>query len=311
MMPPIARRRSPRLALAVVLVLAGLVASPAARLALAQPSGDQAGRQQDPATVTIGAHEYGYDAPDTLPSGTVNVSLQNTGSVYHMAQFLRLNDGVSADDLQAAVQNGAAADALDLGTPTGGPNAVGPGDEQGVTLTLPPGNYVMLCLAYSDDGIPHAQKGMVHAFTVTDDQSPETPPAADLTVTAQDFSFAVPTITPGQHTVQFDNHGSQAHEMALVKLPNNANPDELQQALPGDDVSDDAEDEPSGGISGIAPGQFGWATVNFTPGTYVFICYMKDTNTGLSHAALGMAQIVVVQGPPGATPTQPDSSNSP
>lgn len=295
MIPRIAQRCSSWLVLAAVVLLAGLAAGGAARPATAH-------RAQASGSVTVQAHEFGYDAPDTLPAGTVQVSFQNGGTLYHMLQFLQLNDGVSADDLQAAVASGSAYDALALGTPAGGANAIDAGDTQDVTLTLTPGSYVMLCFVYTSDGIPHAQKGMVHPFTVTDEQSPATPPAADLTVGAQDYSFDVPAITPGQHTIQFVNQGPQPHEMAVVRLPDNASPDELQQALAGADISDESANDPAGGLSVISPGQASWATVSFTPGTYMFVCYMKDADTGLPHAALGMSQIVVVPETAGAAP---------
>lgn len=310
------------LALAAVTLLLGLGQVAGGQQVATAATRSRSTNQAAPAdAVIIQAYDYGFTAPDAIPSGVDNFSFQNIGNDYHMAQFLKLNDGVTADDVLAAIENGTSADALRLGTPAGGANAIDGGAEEDFTLTLTPGNYVMLCFVYGDDGVPYAEKGAIKAFTVTDDVSPDQPPAADLIVTAQDGAFGVPAIAPGWHEVQFVNQGSDAHEMSVVEFSpsddSQAAPQVQQVAAANDDsqgalqrqqdtdTSDDYDAEAYGGIAALAPGQTAWVTMDFEPGIYIFACFTPDPDTGLTYAAAGMTQTVVVQDAPlsGSTPT--------
>lgn len=119
-----------------------------------------------------------------------------------------------------------------------------------------------------------------------------------LTVTTQDFSFDVPSITAGQRSIQVVNQGPRRHEMALLKLAPDASPEQVQQAAQNGDDQTPFATEPAGGVAALAHGATGWATVDFTPGPWMFVCYMPDAASGVRHAALGMSKLVLVEAAP-------------
>lgn len=257
---------------------------------------------QSVAPLSISAHEYGYDAPDSVPAGVVSFEFTNAGTEYHMAQFLKLNDGVTPDQVVSAAQNGTEVDALALGTTAGGVNATDAGDSETLTLDLAPGNYVMVCFLYGDDNVPHIMKGMMHPFSVDAPPTTAQAPQPDVTVSAQDFGYSIPTLSAGTQTIQFTNNGSQAHEMALVKVTGNDTPDQTAAAAQSPEETQSYENEEEGGTSAIQPGSSVWVTANLTPGLWLFICYMPDPATGLSHANLGMSQLVLIPDPASSPP---------
>jgi len=86
-----------------------------------------------PATVTVTANDFSFDAPGSVPAGAVTMRLVNSGKELHHAQMVRIEDGKTMDDMAKALKN--------PGPPpswvkfVGGPNAVAPGKE---THALPP-----------------------------------------------------------------------------------------------------------------------------------------------------------------------------
>ena len=76
------------------------------------------------------------------------------------------NDGVTMEQYMAAMAPGATAPPP--GTDLGGSGAISQGIENWWTVTLAPGNYIVVCFVPDPaDGAPHAMKGMVQQFAVT------------------------------------------------------------------------------------------------------------------------------------------------
>ena len=117
-----------------------------------------------PAVVTITARDFAFDAPDTVIAGATVIQLVNKGTELHHIQVARLDSGKTAGDLAAAMKNPGPPPAWFV--EIGGPNAVVPGASSETTVSLTPGNYVLLCFIPSADGMPHLMKGMVRPLTV-------------------------------------------------------------------------------------------------------------------------------------------------
>src|SRR6478672_10019398 len=56
-------------------------------------------------SITIKAMDFSYDQPASIPAGYVRVSLVNNGLQPHQANIVRLNDGVSFDQLMANMKD--------------------------------------------------------------------------------------------------------------------------------------------------------------------------------------------------------------
>jgi len=130
----------------------------------------EAARAQQATKITITAHDYSYHAPAQVKAGLVSITLENEGQEPHHVQLARLNDGVSVEKFQAALQQSPEA-ALSLVTWAGGPGVIDFGGSQEVTMELVAGTYMLLCFIPSPDGVPHLAKGMVASFEVVDDET--------------------------------------------------------------------------------------------------------------------------------------------
>jgi len=245
--------------------------------------------------ITINATEFSFAMPDTLQAGLVDITLMNQGGLPHLAQLSRLNNGVTQAQVLAAFSKGPNV-LLPLLTFTGGVNVVVPGQSQEVILNLTQGQYVMLCFVTGSDNIPHFVKGMYKFFTVSGQSNANqvSQPQADGQVTLKNFSFVLPTsIHAGSMMLQVTNHGSQPHEMDLLKLMLGKSMQDVLAFLQKPAGPPPFAD--AGGMGALAPGMSGWVKLNLTSGNYVALCFVPDPTTGKLHFALGMITTFSVQ----------------
>lgn len=251
---------------------------------------DEAGtaRAEVPQLV-IEADDFSFTVAEGATAGLTEVVLRNSGAEPHHAQLARLNDGVTVEQFQTALQGGPDG-ALPLVALTGGAMTAAPGAETSATVPLAEGQYVALCFIESEDQVPHLAKGMVQPFTVGPAGEGEIEsPAADATVTMMDFGFDTTGISAGEQVIEFTNDGQQPHETAIIAIPQEQS-----------DVVDAWLEQPSeqlplppmtaGGIQAMAPGMSGFSTVAFEAGTsYLLVCFVPDSGSGKPHMQLGMA----------------------
>ena len=238
--------------------------------------------------ITIKAADFSFDAPEQIEAGVVKVNLVNDGHEPHHAQVVRLNDDVTLDQFQTALQQGPEA-AFPLVAFVGGPGLVDPGLETQVTLDLTPGQYVLLCFVPSHDGVPHLAKGMVRPIEVVAaaDQAEVAQPKADATVKLLDFSFILPAeIKAGPQVWEVINEGPQPHEIMLVKLAEGKTMTNIQAFM--HDPHGTPPFNQIGGFQAINPGASGWLNLDLTPGDYVALCHVPDPASGKAHEELGM-----------------------
>lgn len=245
-------------------------------------------------TVSIGAADYSFALPDSIPGGLTRLQLTNTGKEAHHAQFARLNDGVTLQQFLAALPQGEAA-AFPLITFQGGPGPIEPGKQAEAVVDLPIGQYVLLCFIPSPDGVPHLAKGMVRPLTVTAAPTKQpAKPAVKGTVDLQDFAFgALPSnMAVGKTGLAVVNKGKEPHELVVLKLKGVAAA-QVVQALSAPPGSARPPGPPpfewAGGSQVIMPGATGWATLDLTAGEYTLVCFIPSpANQGKRHMALGM-----------------------
>jgi hypothetical protein len=93
------------------------------------------------------------------------------------------------------------------------------------------------------------------------------------------FGYDASEAESGNIAFKAENVGDQAHEMALIKIPESANVQELlQQAATSPDLPEGVE--VIGGIPPIVPGSEGWLafTGRLDSGRYVMACFLPDTS---------------------------------
>lgn len=242
-----------------------------------------------PAVVTVTATDYKLSMPDSIPAGVVTLQLVNHGKELHQAQLVRLAEGKTAADFQAALAHGGPPPAW--ATFVGGPNAAAPEHESASTSELTPGSYVALCVIPGPDGVPHIMKGMARPFEVTAGGTAAAvlPPAQD-TIHLVDYAFQLSRpLTAGHHTILVVNGGPQPHELVLLRM------------TPGKTVKDFAAwvdsgmkgappAMPMGGVAALANGDRSEIRVDLTPGEYGFVCFVPDAHDGKYHLMHGMGE---------------------
>jgi hypothetical protein len=143
------------------------------------------------------------------------------------------------------------------------------------------------------------------------------PASTSLTITAEDYKYiGVPaTIPAGIVNVTFVNKGTIDHEMAFLKVTNNADTQTAFTALAGvfQGKPFPASFLALNGVHDTDPGKTTVTQFNLTPGQYIALCgdsgvVGSNTQNGPPHFTRGMYERVTVTGTGGNTaPTAPST----
>ena len=246
-----------------------------------------------PNVVTIVATDYAFALPETLPPGLTTLRLANAGAEPHHAVLVKLAEGKTLADFQAAMMSPTTPEWMSF---PGSPAAIMPNDTSNATTQLEPGQYLLVCFVPAPDGAPHVAKGMVKPFVVTGPAPAvaAAEPQTDVTVTLSDYAFAFSTpLTAGTHTLRVENAGPQLHEVAFERLAD------------GKTMADYTAWEkkpqgpppaiPVGGLIGPMKGAHAFTTVTLTPGKYLVLCHVPDEKDLKSHTEHGMSQEIEIR----------------
>jgi uncharacterized cupredoxin-like copper-binding protein len=252
-------------------------------------------RERTPEISITAAPGASFEAPNQVQAGMTTIRWENKGGDVHHAQLVRINDGVTLPQFQAAMQQGADA-AFPLVTFVGGPGAVAPGGKGQVTLDLAAGQYLILDLLPGLDGVSHVAKGMSRLMTVTPREAAghAAEPAADLTVPLKDFHIALPqTVKSGKQTWKIVNEGPLPHEMALIRLKDGKTLADV--AAFNAHPSGEPPFEMAGGMQALQAGMAGWVTLDLPPGNYAALCFIPLAGSAQTHVNAGMVHPFTVQ----------------
>lgn len=237
--------------------------------------------------IVVHAKDFAFVAPKTVKSGTMTWRLVNDGKNLHHLQIVRLDKGKTMADYMAFLKKPGPADWM---TEVGGPNAVLPGGTGEATLTLEPGDYVIVCFIPSaGDPTPHVMKGMMGSLKVVPAKSKADAPATDVTIRLSDYKFDVSTpFTAGRHTLNVVNDAAQAHEVVLIELPPGKTVGDFTKWVDKDLMKGPPPGMPIGGMTALAKGRSGVTRVTLKAGRYGMICFAPDAKDGKPHFAHGM-----------------------
>jgi hypothetical protein len=252
--------------------------------------------------VTVHAKDFSFDAPKTIAAGMTSFKLVNDGKALHHLQIIKLEQGKTFADLQAAMKvQGPPPKWI---VPVGGPNAAVPGGTVEATLKLDAGNYVIMCLIPSPgDPTPHFMKGMIQPLTVSADSgvaqagapSIEAPkPDVHLVVKDYGFAFSKP-LHVGKNVIHVMNEGPQEHEVIFIKLAPGKHVADFDTWATTGGMKGPPPAMPVDGMAGMAKGRTGIFTANLTPGTYALTCFVPDAKDSKEHSAHGMTSEFTVK----------------
>lgn len=230
-----------------------------------------------------------YDMPDTIPAGATEIRLENGGPEFHHVQLVRLEEGKTLGDLMQAMKdaphNGWPAWAVDVG----GPNTPVPNATTSTLVNLEAGNYALLCVIPSRDGVPHVMKGMVRALTVLPNAAAAPMPKADVVLTLKDYSFEFDRpVTTAVKRIRVENAAQQSHEALLIALDEGKSIADFMNWLQTEQGPPPGR--PIGGTTGFAQGEVNIINVELAAGKYALICFVPDARDGKPHIAHGMVQ---------------------
>ena len=251
--------------------------------------------------VVVPCGEQEFHLQTDLPSieaGPVRFNLTNHGAIEHQAMVVRFTEGTDFGRFAAAAASDPSGIApLKLIEGFGGPNGVAPGETRSATAVLEPGRYMLICVIPDADQVPHAAKGMLHEFTVTDAAEAEPGDLGEHDgphVEMVDFGFVGETTFEAGETVRVTNNGRQNHEVVAYRLKDGASLEDVL-ANEEDPTAVDKPTDDGAGLGLVAPGRTADFTLPETPGDYVLICFVPDVNgDGAPHHTLGMASQVTV-----------------
>jgi hypothetical protein len=247
--------------------------------------------------LSVTANDFSFDAPATVPAGLTTVRLASQGREMHHAQLVRLAEGKTAEDFRQALAAGGAHGGLPAwATFVGGPNVPAPNGTTEATMELEPGNYALVCVIPSPDGVPHLMKGMIKPLTVV--PAPSTvrvrPEVADTRMVLRDYAYEItPELTAGRRTIRVENAAEQPHEVVLMRL----NPGRTLQDMMGW-LATQAGPPPGMPVAGttmLSTGEVNQITAELEPGEYALLCLVPDAKDGAPHIAHGMARQVTVR----------------
>ena len=126
-------------------------------------AGEPTGAAAPTADAELRLRDLAFTHPP-FTAGTHVIHVINDGPQLHEAQLIRLAEGKTAQDFLASEAPGYTGEPA--GRPLGGAGAFGVGLDGYWTVTLEPGNYLLVCFVPGPDGTPHILQGMLEEFTV-------------------------------------------------------------------------------------------------------------------------------------------------
>ncbi|MDQ7860003.1 MAG: hypothetical protein QN174_06000 [Armatimonadota bacterium] len=252
------------------------------------------GDAQAQPTMVIRTTDHAFTVPATVRAGFVTVQIINDGKDLHHAQIVRLNPGVTTAQALGALRQGLGA-FLPLVVGVGGPGLVAPGGRASVSLTLQPGDHLLLCFVESSDGTPHVASGMVKPLRVTGAVAARPAPSVAGELVLHDFRFAMPQTLNGRETYRVVNQGVQLHEAIFLRLAPGKTVDDVKAFFSQHPASGPPPAMPVGGVQGLSRGGVNYHHPNLPAGEYVVICFIPDPGSGKPHFELGMISAVTVR----------------
>jgi hypothetical protein len=241
-----------------------------------------------PNMVSFTAKEFSFEGPDTIPAGLTMIHLTAAGQQLHHFQLIKLEEGKTFADFQAAAKDMAKGPPPAWVVPYGGVNPPAPGSTTTAMQVLEPGNYAVVCFVEGPDHVPHIAKGMMRSLTVTPSANGNTTePTADVTLTLSDYTFTLSKpLVAGKQLIKVENAAAQPHEVVLVQLAPGKTMEDLGKWA--SDMKGPPPGKPMGGIPAFVKGKNSFFEADLTPGDYGLVCFVPDAKDGKPHVQHGM-----------------------
>lgn len=259
------------------------------------------GREQTRLSIT--ARDFGFSgAPASFSGGNVQITFKNEGKAMHELAFIDVGD-TPFNTFSTVFTKWFQAD----GAPfpkflkrLSGAGELEPGKSVTTTITLPKGEYLMMCALDDAPGEGEETVKEHYALGMHQDVTVEGPEDVELdepdagSFHAQDYTFVPPSdLSAGKKTYGFVNDGpKQWHFMFLQEFPKGTTAAQAESAFAKSLQAEQGGPPPAGpepkdvlGTFVFSPGNGQTFEANFKSGyTYLASCFIHDLAGGPPHA---------------------------
>jgi len=229
-----------------------------------------------------------------LQSGAVNIASTATGGKEPAAVFVRLNPGVSVNEVFAFLATNKASKDPNTVAKFGSivfDAEAGKGKPTEAQTILAPGQYVAL----NAEG-EQSSKWPRSSFAIAASPLPAVLPAAQATVKTIEFGFRGPTVLHVGEVVRFENEGYLVHmDLGFPVKSKKAAQKVVKALLSGQEKGLEklVAGPPANFAGPLSSEAFQQEIITATPGWYVQACFMP-TQDGRAHTLLGMERIIKI-----------------
>ena len=251
-----------------------------------------------------------FQSPDTIASGWNTFRYQNLSNETHFVVFEKYPEGITIDSTRTQVfpvfDKGM--DLINEGKNeegftafnklpvwffnvefTGGIGLLSPNKMAESTINLDPGRYLIECYVKMKNGKFHSVMGMCKEIIVTDSNSNNNEPIAnvDVEISSENGIVFNPAIKSGENMfkVQFIDQKAHehflGHDVNIVKLNEGANEETLEAWLNWVNPKGLIDPAPNnviflGGMQEMIAGKEGYFKVNLQPGKYALVAEVPN-----------------------------------
>lgn len=263
--------------------------------------------------IEITTRSMEFIAPDTIPSGWNTFKYHNLSNETHFFLLDKYPEGKTIKNTQAEIippfekgmrliNEGNSKEGFEAFSAlpewffsvvfSGGSGLIGPRSTSITTIKLDPGYYIMECYVKMPNGMFHTSMGMAKPIIVTNEDSGNSPPIADveITISKEEGIKYSGSLEKGEHifSVYFKDQSPHehfiGHDVNLVKLSNDADLNQLEAWMNWSTPFGLKTPVPNGvaflgGVNESPKGSTGYFKATLSPGKYAFISEVPNSKS--------------------------------
>ena len=239
--------------------------------------------------------------PGRIPAGSYLVNYSST-EVLGYVLFAQYPADLPMDQALEQAKAAGSNDQQQPGWVYGGGSYVEPGATVQVVVELTAGDWKVVSSNRPPEGNFETDEiYSIVPLTVTEAAPAAASPVPGITagvhveMPGMAYVMDTDTVAAGPNVWEFENTGDQAHHMVMMRTPRLVTSDDIDAMI----ASFTSATPPAGdswfvnstwvGYTAlVSPGLTVWNEFDLEPGSYVMLCFIADTETGMPHLMMGM-----------------------
>jgi hypothetical protein len=252
-------------------------------------------------TVTIAADAFTVSESE-IAAGRYLVTVENQHEEILAAVFQEMPDDATIEEMTALLTDTEVTAPPDwyYTVHSAGGATARPGESIRFVVDLEAGRYMV----HWDNVVPGLS---AHQLIVTGDMPEDLPLIdADVTIEMVEMAFNLSgDLSSGDHVVEVINAGAQPHFAEFLGVPDGTTVEDFMDlvasfgggpdATPAETRLSMTDISPAFMTGVLSPGATMWSELSLDPGTYLLVCFVPDTETGIPHAMLGMVDVYIIE----------------